>query len=178
MSGAPPATPFQLQRSATELSATTEAGWRTLGRRRLDPVRTRSTRDRRARTVRRRSGTMQDRQSRNILAFNNSLGFFDQYPIEPEPPILTGMRASLSASIDRFGILGREQQSAALDMNGDVEKRRRKLRREEMIPLARTAKPLLDFAPGVERALRVPHARADAQTVANAAMRMADVLKP
>ena len=63
-------------------------------------------------------------------------------------------------------------------MNGDVAKRRKKLRREDMIPLVRTAKPLFDFAPGVQQVLRVPHARADAQTVASAALQMADVLKP
>jgi hypothetical protein len=47
-----------------------------------------------------------------------------------------------------------------------------------MMPLVRIAKPLLAFAPGVEAALRVPHARSDAYTVAMAALRMADAVKP
>ena len=46
------------------------------------------------------------------------------------------------------------------------------------MPLVRIAKPLLAFAPGVEKALRVPHARSDAYTVAMAALRMADVVAP
>jgi hypothetical protein len=57
-------------------------------------------------------------------------------------------------------------------------KRRRKLRREAMMPLVRIARPILAFAPGVEAALQVPHARADARTVAKAALRMADTIAP
>lgn len=121
---------------------------------------------------------MDNRQIRTVQTFWNALTFFDYYPVKPEPPLLTGMRSSLQTSISHLQELHHEQNAARLAMNGGVEVRRRKLRREQMMPLVRIAKPLLKFAPGAESALRVPHARADAQTVAAAALRMADVLTP
>jgi hypothetical protein len=121
---------------------------------------------------------MDNRQTRTVLAFSNALSFFNSYPVKPEPRLLTGMCSSLRGSIERLQELQSEQMAARLAMNGSVEVRRRKLRREQMIPLVRIAKPLLKFAPGAESALRVPHARADAQTVAAAALRMADALTP
>jgi hypothetical protein len=47
-----------------------------------------------------------------------------------------------------------------------------------MMPLVKIAKPLVRFAPGTAGALRVPHARADAATVAAAALNLATALKP
>lgn len=46
------------------------------------------------------------------------------------------------------------------------------------MPLIRIARPLLKFAPGVERVMRVPHARSDSLTIANAALAMVKMLKP
>jgi hypothetical protein len=121
---------------------------------------------------------MENRQIRTLQSFQNVLAFIKQYPIRPEPPLLTGMRTQLEACVERIGDLHGTQYGAKHDASGHVDQRRRKLRRESMMPLVRIAKPLLAFAPGVEAGLRVPHARADAKTVALAALRMADVLKP
>jgi hypothetical protein len=121
---------------------------------------------------------MDNRQRRTLVAFENVLIFLDQHPIRPEPPLLAGMRKSLRASIDRMSKYGVTQNKTGIEKKQDVETRRRALRRERMMPLARIAKPLLRFAPGTERALTVPHARASAKEVADAALRMTDALKP
>lgn len=121
---------------------------------------------------------MDNRQQRTLVSFENILIFLDQHPIRPEPPLLAGMRKSLRASIDRMSAYNTTQQNADRAKNQAVETRRRTLRRERMMPLVRIAKPLLRFAPGAERALSVPHARASAKAVADAALRMADALKP
>jgi hypothetical protein len=59
-----------------------------------------------------------------------------------------------------------------------VEGLRRSLRRHRLMPLVRIARPVLRFAPGAEKVLRVPHARADAMTVAQAALDIARALRP
>jgi len=121
---------------------------------------------------------MDNRQQRTLRAFENVLIYCEQHPVNPEPPLLAGMRKSLRASIARIERLGSDQWDATRAMNGGVPLRVRLLRRDKMMPLVRIAKPLLAFAPGVERALRVPHARSDALTVATAALKMADAIAP
>jgi hypothetical protein len=121
---------------------------------------------------------MEKRQLRTLRAFESILDFLEKYPIAPEPPLLTGMRKSLRASIGKIKRLGGDQISMVMLSGPKVDHRRRLLRRERMMPLVRIAKPLLAFAPGTGRVLRVPHARADALTVAEAAIEMAKVLKP
>lgn len=121
---------------------------------------------------------MDKRQERTLQSFHNVIVFLNQHPIKPEPPLLAGMRRKLDSSIQRIMALNADQSGAKFAASGRVDQRRRKLRRESMMPLVRIAKPLLAYAPGVEAALRVPHARADARTVADAALRMADALAP
>ena len=121
---------------------------------------------------------MENRQQRTIAAFERVLIFLDQYPMTPEPPLLSGMKKSLRASIDRIHKLGGTQYSAMTLGGGKVAHRRTRLRRERLMPLVRIAKPLLRGAPGTDTVLKVPHARADALTVAEAALAMAKVLKP
>jgi len=121
---------------------------------------------------------MQDRQNRTLQTLLNVDGFLDLRPITPEPPLLTGMRKSLHASIVRVRSLAAEQRSAKDSISGSVTLRVSNLRRDRMMPLVRIARPLLKFAPGAEASLRVPHARSDAYTVATAALRMADALAP
>src|SRR5258705_1631111 len=121
---------------------------------------------------------MDNRQQRTLRSFQNILIFCEQNPVKPEPTLLTGMRKSLQASIARIERLRSDQSDATRAMNGGVATRVRKLRRKAMMPLVRIAKPMLAFAPSVERALRVPHARSDALTVANAALKMADAIAP
>lgn len=119
---------------------------------------------------------MDNRQMRTLHAFDHALIFLDQHPVTPMPPLLAGMRNSLEASAERLRKLGGEQSLSKSTVGARVEQKRLALRRERMMPLVRIAKPLLAFAPGAEGALRVPHARADARTVAAAALRMADAL--
>jgi hypothetical protein len=121
---------------------------------------------------------MDNRQRRTLQAFISIKVFLENGRLTPAPPLLAGMRKSLEASIDRIRSLRLEQHIANNSRDGKVELRRRKLRRERMMPLVRIAKPLLAFAPRVEPTLRVPHARADAHTVATAALKMADALEP
>lgn len=121
---------------------------------------------------------MDNRQQRTLESFQRDLVFIVQHPITPEPPLLVAMRKSLRASIARINSLATEQRSAKDSISGQVDARVRKLRRDHMMPLMRIAKPLLAFAPGVEAALRVPHARSDAYTVAVTALRMADAVAP
>lgn len=121
---------------------------------------------------------MEKRQHRTLVAFQNVLIFLDQHPITPEPPLLTGMKKSLRASIRRINQLGSTQRTALMLDGGHIENRRRVMRRQRLMPLVRIAKPLVRFAPGAERALTVPHARADALTVAEAALAIARTLKP
>lgn len=120
---------------------------------------------------------MDNRQQRTLQSFQEILFFLDRHKIRPEPPLLTGKRAELEACISKVQSLAHEQQQAKTATSGSVDRRRRHLRRTRMMPLVRIAKPILSFAPGAEAALRVPHARADALTVAAAALRMATFLQ-
>ena len=124
------------------------------------------------------SHAMEKRQERTLVAFRNVLVFVDQNPITPEPPLLTGMKRSLEGSMQKITELGIEQGTAMMFRVTHVERDRKLLRRERLLPLVRIARPILRYAPGVENVLRVPHARADAITVAEAAIEMAKVLKP
>lgn len=121
---------------------------------------------------------MENRQYRTVAAFQNVLTFLDLHPITPEPPLLAGMRKSLQASIERISKNAVTQKTAMALRQSDVEHLRRQLRRARLMPLVRIAKPLLAFAPGTERVLVVPHARDNAQTVAAAALKIADALQP
>ena len=121
---------------------------------------------------------MEKRQQRTITAFENILGYLEKHPIQPEPPLLSGMKKSLRASIDRIRQLGSTQHTAMTLDGGHVDHRRTRLRRDHLIPLVRTVKPLLHFEPGGESVMKVPHARADALTVAQSALAMAKLLKP
>jgi len=121
---------------------------------------------------------MDNRQQRTLASFENVLIYLQQHPITPEPPLLAGMKRSLQKSVAKIRELHVTQHSARAGKNDSVTARIRKLRREHMMPLVRIVKPLLAFAPGVDRALTVPHARTNAYSVAKAALAMADALKP
>lgn len=122
---------------------------------------------------------MENRQQRTLQALQRALVHLEQHPIEPEPPLLSRMKDSLTTSIDRLMALSAEQHTATRQIRGrPVLHMRQRMRREVLMPLVRIAKPLLVFAPGTEQALRVPHARADAATVARSALDMAKALEP
>ena len=124
---------------------------------------------------------MDNRQGRTHVAFRRAHVFLSTKPVQPEPPLLTRMREALETCLTRLAELRVEQIGAHAAMRGNarqLEQMRQHIRRERMMPLVRIAKPLLRFAPGTERALHVPHARADTLTVASHAVRLAKTLAP
>jgi len=123
---------------------------------------------------------MESRQQRTMAAFENVLAFLKEHPIKPEPPLLGRMRSSLQAMVRQLQAAAAGQVSRTRSM-GDIAERlgaRRLAMRKEMMALVRIARPLLKFAPDAELALRVPHARADTEAVAHAAMAMTKALAP
>lgn len=121
---------------------------------------------------------MHERQEQIAEVFMSALEYFEQNPIEPEPPLLAGKRRQLQETLRRIRECSDIQVTASVDDVGKLEGRRKHLREKRMLPLKQIAKGQLLFAPGADAALRVPHARASAQVVAAAAMRMADALMP
>ena len=119
---------------------------------------------------------MNDRQLRTVEAFEKSLLFFESHPIKPEPPLLVRLRASLEGTMKRVEELRRAQNAAEWDMKGRVERRKDKLRRDRMMVLARLGKPEVRNT-AMELVLQVPHKKASAQEVAEAALRMADAFE-
>lgn len=122
---------------------------------------------------------MDIRQQRTLRSFQNVLVFVSQHPIKPEVPLLGRMLAQLREVMRRIGELNSRQNTVYVVPGGtatSVRKRRTAIRREMMV-LVRIAGPLLQYAPG-EGALRVPHARASAETVSKAAAALANALTP
>src|SRR5437773_6967373 len=122
---------------------------------------------------------MQARQVRTLKMFRSIVEYLENHPVQPEPPLLTEMCGSFKESMTRISTLWQEQASQlAIPTAHDVATMRTKLRRDRLMPLVRIAKPLLRFAPGAERMLRVPHARTDTVTLANHALGVAKLLTP
>lgn len=121
---------------------------------------------------------MDERQQQTAHVFNGALEYLERYPITPEPPLMTGKRRQLAESLARIAANADVQRNLDPRLLDNVEGRRKALRSKRMIPLRKLATGQLKFAPGAERALAVPHARASARVVAAAALRMADALMP
>jgi hypothetical protein len=123
---------------------------------------------------------MDNRQERTLQALRRVDGFLAQPSLQPQPPLLTRMHKQLSRSITRITDMASRQAVPGSEVDGPrgVDRLRRRIRRDRMMPLVKIAKPLVKFAPGTAAALRVPHARADAATVATAALSLAAALKP
>jgi hypothetical protein len=119
-----------------------------------------------------------ERQQQTAEVFKSVLLYFERYPITPEPPLLAGKRRQLEETLARIIACANVQVTFPVTDNAKVEGRRKQLREKRMLPLRSIAKGQLEFAPGAEAALRVPHARASARVVAAAALRMADALMP
>ena len=118
---------------------------------------------------------MDQRQLRTVETFERVLLYLTQEKVEPAPPLLTQKQKELADSVARLHALHVQHLPEPRARVRDLSQQ---LRRDRMIPLARLMKRVLAFAPGVERVLRVPHARADAMTVATAAIEMAKFLEP
>lgn len=119
---------------------------------------------------------MNDRQERTIEAFQRALLFFDIHPITPEPPLLLKLRASLTGVVRQVNQLQLAQMEAERDMKAQVERRKEKLRRDRMMVLKRIAGKEFRNTP-IELLLQVPHKTANAQEVAQAALRFADAFE-
>ena len=83
--------------------------------------------------------------------------------LKDAPPMYENYRAKLRASAAKLGDLV-FQQRQAMPQHAAEGKRtallRQRLRHDYMIPLTRIGKSLFSFAPGVQRSLKAPHARA------------------
>jgi hypothetical protein len=101
--------------------------------------------------------------------------------LKDSPPMYEHYVAKLQSSVKRLLELEIEQYSVTPQRTKEGEKTaslRRRMRREYMIPLTRTGKPLLRFAPGVEKALKVPHARASHRELVTTAEVMLKTVQP
>ena len=123
---------------------------------------------------------MQNRQDRTAAMFGRVEIFLNQYPIAPAPPLLVRMREELKR-------LGREIDHLQLRQNDGgkhlsspraIGMFKRVLRQDWMIPLARTARPLLKHSPVPAAVFVIPHASTQPIAVATHALRMAKALKP
>jgi hypothetical protein len=121
---------------------------------------------------------MHERQEQSLEQCKSVSTFLARESISPEPPLLIGKRKQLDETIARIDACYTTQVTARMSTVGKLDARRKHLRERRMLPLRSIAKGQLLFAPGAEAALRVPHARASAQVVAAAALRMADALMP
>ena len=124
---------------------------------------------------------MDSRQLRTIASYRRVLEFLRSADIQPVPPLLTKMRTRLERSVHRMGELGADQYVAKRSPSvqaTQLRTMRLRLRREQMLPLARIARPLVKFAPGTQAVLKVPHARTDSLTLASSAQAMAKALAP
>jgi hypothetical protein len=123
--------------------------------------------------------------AREERAFARLESFATKVPIlvgsEDVPPMYQGFLEKLQTSLARLGPLIQEQYEAAPQRNNEglqTAKLRKRLRREYMIPLTRIGRRLLRFAPGVEPALRVPHARASHRELITTAEVMLKAVRP
>jgi len=120
---------------------------------------------------------MNIRQERTFYIFQAALGYLDKTPFEPAPPLFLEQRAELQGCVTRIEELHTQQKQSREQMRGHVDARVAQLRRKGMMPLARIARRLLRYAPGAEQALKVPHSRSNAATVATCALNMAEFLE-
>ena len=101
--------------------------------------------------------------------------------LEDPPPMFEQYVVKLQSSVKRLRELEYQQRLVTPREAAEGKRTaylRQRLRREYMIPLTRTGKPLLDFAPGIEKALKVPHARASHRELVTTAEVMLKAVQP
>jgi hypothetical protein len=108
---------------------------------------------------------MNAREGRSLARLDRVAGRFgsEHLHIADAPPVYERFVAKLQTSVERLRELEQKQYSlrpASSSEGRQTTLLRKRLRREYMIPLTRTGKRLFRFASGVERTLKVPHARA------------------
>ena len=112
--------------------------------------------------------------------FREVTGYLQKERATQELPALARILKLLEKLMAEISEHRQRQRYGHVSIAGPAElwTRKRKLRQERMIPLARTAHPLLKHAPIPEAVLRVPHASADPGAVAAHAERMVKALAP
>jgi hypothetical protein len=97
------------------------------------------------------------------------------------PPMFERYVIKLQTSVGRLHELAREQYTLTPQQAEEGEKTsnlRKHLRRKYMIPLTRTGRRVLRFAPGIEQALKAPHARASHREIVTTAEVMLKAVRP
>lgn len=97
------------------------------------------------------------------------------------PPMYEQFLSKLQTSVARLHELEYEQHTLTPKQVGEGQQTamlRMRLRRAYMIPLTRIGRRLLRFAPGIERALKVPHARASHRELVTGAEVMLKAVQP
>src|ERR1051325_11262298 len=122
---------------------------------------------------------MNNRQQRTLAMFNRILLELDRALLTTRPPLMQQMRTRLEETITRIGQLQHAQNMARHAVQSKyISGLKTKVRRKQMMPLVKVARPLLRFAPGESALWSVPHARASAKTVGRHGVALAKALKP
>jgi hypothetical protein len=97
------------------------------------------------------------------------------------PPAFELFAAKLQTSVATLHALAREERTLTPQQAGEGRKTasiRKRLRRDYMIPLTRSGRQLFRFASGVEKTLKVPHARASHRELVTSAEVMLQAVRP
>ena len=97
------------------------------------------------------------------------------------PPMFEDNVIKFRSSVNRVLHLAEQEALLTPQEAGEGEQiadLRDRFRGEYMIPLRRTGKPLLRFAPGIEKALKVPHKRASHRKLVTSAEVMLKAVQP
>jgi hypothetical protein len=97
------------------------------------------------------------------------------------PPAFELFAAKLQTSVATLHLLAREERTLTPQQAGEGRETasvRKRLRRDYMIPLTRIGKPLFRFGAGVEKTLKVPHARASHRELVTSAEVMLQAVRP
>ena len=124
---------------------------------------------------------MNARQERSIARLRKIEFNLGIIKVKGTPPLYAASVVKLKATLGRIEKLEREQFFASPGQSAEgksMRYARKRLRRDYMLPLRRTARRLLAFAPGIESAMVVPHARASYAEVVAAAERMLKAIRP
>ena len=122
---------------------------------------------------------MEKRQSRLQSRALEVRGFLQRLP-NPSPALREALRR-FEALVARMGreVINQGVAQMMLPVDGrEIRALRRSLRDDHLFPVSRLARKLLKHAPNVEAALNVPHARANSEELAGAAVAVARALKP
>jgi hypothetical protein len=122
---------------------------------------------------------MNERQFRTLVMFRALAKKLAVTRLDVLPPLLAQMQTRLGQTVQRIETLESQQFAGEGAMVGKhITHLKAHIRRDQMLPLSRIARPLLKFAPGEALIWKLPHARADARTVGKQALAMAKALKP